>query len=70
MINGINVTYVNLPPRVKSFVTQNYDMSYTIVLNCRASYEQNLISYNHELGHIYNGDYEKEEINLIENNAH
>lgn len=66
----INVAYVNLPSRVKSFVTENDDMSYTVILNSRASREQNIQSYVHELRHICGGDYRQFDADKIEYCAH
>ena len=70
-MNEVNVLYANMPPAIHSYVVSNVDMSYTIVLNCRLSYEQNLISYKHELEHISNGDYDKKcNVDMIEINTH
>jgi hypothetical protein len=71
ILNDIFVTMVDLPATVKSYVVANADQSYTIVLNSKLSYEQNMISYKHELEHIRNGDYEKKcSADFIEINAH
>ena len=65
------VIFKDLPVTIKSFVVMNSDMSYTIVLNSLLSYEQNVISYLHELNHIRNGDYEKNcSVDTIEVRSH
>lgn len=70
-MKDINVLYANMPTSIRSYVVSNADMTYTIVLNCRLSREQNIISYEHELRHIHNDDYNKKcSIDMIEINAH
>lgn len=70
-MNDIIVKLLDLPGTVHSFVISNADQTYTIVLNSKLNYEQNMISYEHELKHILNGDYEKKcSVDLIEINAH
>ena len=70
-MDNIYVVYADMPVSVRSYVVVNADESYTIVINSRLSYEQNLVSYNHELDHILNGDYEKGcSADLIEFVAH
>lgn len=70
-MEDVFVRYMGLPTTVRSFVVANKDMTYTVILNCKLSHEQNLISYQHELTHILQGDYEKKcSVDLIEINAH
>lgn len=70
-MHEINTILQELPYTIKSYVVSNSDLSYTVVLNSRLSHEQNFISYQHELEHIHNGDYEKKcSIDLIELHAH
>ena len=67
----INTIYYNMPTAIRSYVVANMDDSYTIMLNSRLSREQNLRSYQHEIEHILNGDYEKKcDVDIIEINAH
>lgn len=63
------VRLVDLPPRVRGFVT-NKDGEPVIVLNARLTREQNRKTYLHELKHIKNGDFEKENVDQIEREAH
>lgn len=65
----INVVYADLPPKVKAF-TVCQDGYYTIVLNQNLSKAQNQISYLHELDHIIKDDFNKEDIQKIEHEAH
>lgn len=63
------VRLVDLPPRVRGFVTKR-DGEPVIVLNARLTREQNRKTYLHELRHIRNGDFEKENVDQIEREAH
>lgn len=70
-MENINVCLIDLPATVKSYVAANADQSYTIVLNSNLNYEQNMKSYQHEIDHINNGDYDKKcSADWIEINAH
>ena len=70
-MEDVFVRYMELPTTVRSFVVANKDMTYTVILNCKLSHGQNLISYQHELDHILRGDYERKcSVDLIEINAH
>ena len=53
-----NVIYADLPASVKAYTVCCPDDTYTIVLNSRHSHEQLLASYQHELKHIENRDFE------------
>ncbi len=61
----------DLPTRIKGFVRKNSDETYTIVINSRISYESQLECYKHEMGHIENGDFDKDiPVDEIEAEAH
>lgn len=49
---------------------ENEDGSYTIILNSRLSYEQNVKSFKHELRHICNNDFSKDVIEVNEYDTH
>ncbi len=70
MEEGIFTYYTDLPTTIGGFVVENGDMSYTIVLNSRLNHERNIISYEHELKHIVNNDFEKYNVQEIECKAH
>ena len=59
MIPDVNCVLADLPHSIKAFTRKNNNFSYTIVLNSRYTHEQHIISYQHELEHIKNKDYEK-----------
>lgn len=51
-------------------ITANSDGSYTIFLNARLSHERQLEAYAHALRHIQENDFEKENADQIEVEAH
>lgn len=69
--DNIRTIYCDLPNTVKSFTVATPDGFFTVVLNENLSYEQNLLSYYHELKHIQDGDFNKtSSVGLIEISAH
>lgn len=64
------VVLYNLPTSIKGYTVKNIDDTYTILLNSRLTYEQNVKSYKHELKHINNNDFDKDNVDLIEIDAH
>lgn len=55
-MSDINVQFRDMPSRIRGFTRANPDMSYTIVLNSRLSYEMRMQTYYHEIQHIEGGD--------------
>lgn len=51
-------------------VTVNEDGSYTIFINARLNREQQLMSYYHAMKHIAGEDFDKENVQEIEKEAH
>ena len=70
MMPDVNTIETNLPTSISAYVIANPDASYTIVLNARMTWERRLKTYEHELHHIKNGDYERESADLVEMYAH
>lgn len=69
--NDINVVLVDMPSTIKEYVVANKDLTFTVVLNAKHSYETRLKAYQHALSHIQNGDFEKTcSADLIEIYAH
>lgn len=65
-MENVRIVYLDMPATVKAYTLFNDDY-YTIVLNQNLSREQNLISYYHELDHIYGNDFDKTiPVSLIE----
>ncbi len=65
----MQVRLMDLPPRIKGFVTMRGGEP-VIVLNARLNYEQNLKTFLHEKKHIENGDFEKCDADQIEAEEH
>ncbi len=56
----IKVLLINLPYTIKGFSLKTFDDHIIVILNSRLSYEQNRITYEHELLHIKNDDFYRE----------
>lgn len=71
MTETIRVFLVDLPHSVRGFTTKNEDDSYTILINARLSNEMQISTYDHEIAHINNGDYDCcVNVNEIETERH
>lgn len=71
MTLDVNVLLADMPGTIPAYCVANSDLSFTIVLNARLNYEQQLLAYHHEMQHIENGDYDKKcSADLIECYAH
>lgn len=67
----MNVNLFDMPERIKGYCREDENGDYTVILNSRLSYEENLITYMHELKHELNGDFESlNGIDEIEANSH
>ena len=66
----INTRLIDMDVLVGEQVIKNNDDSYTILLNARLSHEKQLECYRHALLHISNEDFEKDNADVIEFNAH
>ena len=65
------VIYVDLPPTVKGMIVKTFDENggddcYTVVINSRLNYEQQLEAYRHELRHIQARDFEQADLTADE----
>lgn len=58
MAEYVGVWLIDLPCTVHGYTRKNTDDSYTIVINARMSSEMQIAVYDHEIGHINNGDYD------------
>lgn len=58
MLDNYTTIFQNLPYKIKGFAIYNSKEDYyTIVLNSRLSYDQNIQTFIHELKHIKNDDF-------------
>ena len=70
MISGVRVEIIDLKNSVRSAVVKNDDDGYTIVLNARMCYECLQEAYFHEMEHIKQLDFEKNNVDEIESYTH
>lgn len=66
----IFVHLINMPGSTNEAVTPNEDGSYSIFINARLSNDEQLKAYEHALKHIQKEDFSKDEVQLIEAQAH
>lgn len=69
-MDELNVKLLDMDVRIPEHLVKNSDDSYTIFLNARLSYESRLKSYYHALKHIEENDFEKDNVQKIETEAH
>ena len=69
-LEEINVQLLNMDTKIPEQLVKNEDDTYTIFLNARLSQESRLKSYYHALKHITEDDFNKENVQEIEKNAH
>lgn len=66
----INTFLIDMPTRIKGQTVKNEDGSYSVFLNSRMANNQIKKTYRHEIEHIENGDFEKNNVQSIEMTAH
>lgn len=66
----VNVVFRDFPNYGKEMVVPNEDGSYTIFINARLNYEQQMKAYLHAMKHIVGDDFQKEDVQSIEYLAH
>lgn len=67
---SITIELKDFPCNGREMVVQNEDGSYTIFLNSRLNWENQMIGYVHAMKHITGHDFEKENVQEIEAQAH
>ena len=67
---SIDYQTVCMDMQTKEAVVLNEDGSYTIFINSKLNYEQQVLSYYHALRHILGDDFNKEDVQEIERKAH
>ena len=70
MIENVNVIIMDMEYGIHEHLIQNHDGSYSILLNARDTRETREVSFAHALYHIVNGDFEKDNVQQIEADAH
>ena len=66
----VNVILMDFPVPGNEMVVSNEDGSFTILINAKLSQDSQLKAYQHAINHICNNDFEKENIQKIEYQAH
>lgn len=66
----INVKIIDMDTGIQEQVVKNHDGSYTVFINARYATESQKKAYLHAIGHIEDGDFEKENVQEIEREAH
>lgn len=67
----VRTIYADLPNTVGGYTIASPDDYFTVVLNQNLCYERNIVTYRHELAHIYEGDFDAgESADSIEVSAH
>lgn len=68
-MDDVFVRLVQLPDGIRGFCMKGVD-NYSIYIDSRLDRESMLRTYEHELRHIKNGDFEKSDVQQIEYEAH
>lgn len=66
----INVQLINCDTCIRESIIKNNDDSYTVFINAKLSRERQLEVYNHAVRHIENSDFDKQDVDKIELQAH
>lgn len=66
-LDDIFTYLVDMPCGIRGHCNPNPDGSYTICINARMGYEEQLKTYLHEIEHIKGHDFEKYDVIEIEN---
>lgn len=69
-MEDINVIYMDMPTGIPEEVHHNPDGSYTVFVNAKYSYSKWVESYVHAIWHIKDNDWQKEDVQEIEYEAH
>ena len=67
---SISYQVILMDMTVNEVVTENEDGSYTIFINSRMNYEQQMKAYLHAMKHITGDDFQKDDVQSIEYLAH
>lgn len=70
MLEVINVKLIDMDTGISEQVVKNADGSYTVFINARYATEAQKKAYLHAVGHIEDGDFEKENVQEIEAEQH
>ncbi|MCI9141871.1 MAG: hypothetical protein HFH87_04505 [Lachnospiraceae bacterium] len=69
-MEDINIQIIDMDVMVPEHLVKNDDDTYTIFLNARLSRDSQLKYYYHALRHITGNDFQGDNVQEIESNAH
>lgn len=69
-IADISTRIYDMPVAIRSFVKEGCVGEYTIIINARLNNVERMKAYKHELGHILGNDFDKNDVQEIEAEAH
>lgn len=69
-MDNIYTYFVKFPNRCIREAVMPCSDGYTVYIDERLSFEQQIKAYNHAVRHIKNGDFEKYDVDRIEYDAH
>ena len=64
------VKIIDMNTGIREQVVKNHDGSFTVFINARYATEAQKAAYIHAIGHIENDDFEKDDVQQIEAEAH
>lgn len=64
------VRLIDLPGQIRGFTVEDSEGDYNIYLNARLNRAMQLRAYDHEIGHIKNGDFDRTDAAEVERSAH
>lgn len=67
---NVNTILMDMDVLIPEHIVRNSDDSYSIFINARLSHDRQLDAYKHALKHIENDDFEKQNVDKIELEAH
>lgn len=70
MLEIVNVKILDMDTGIAEQVVKNHDGTYTVFINARYATEAQKQAYRHAVGHIEDGDFEKDSVQEIEQEAH
>lgn len=70
LTESLGVHILDMDYQIREHIVKNEDGSFTILINSRLNYEQQLKAYTHALEHIMNNDFSQYCANTIEDNTH
>lgn len=71
MTKDVNVFLMDFPnTKEKEMITENTDGTYSVFINSRMAYNQQLSAYQHALEHIKKNDFQNDDVQRIEAVAH